>query len=279
MTSIGPFSIRVVIVFVAVLVAWTVARTLAKRLLPDTPYKAAGGMIFDALLLGLLFARLAYIAQWWREYSAAPMSMLSIGDGGYAWWAGIPAALIFIAWRTRAQRPLRRPVLAGVLAGILTWVGAGGVIELLQRSAPPLPELQLASLDAQPIDLTAYRGRPIVLNLWASWCPPCRREMPAFEQAQQAFPDVAFVMLNQGESAQQARAFLQKDGLHFSDVLLDPSSQAMQALGSRGLPTTFFFDAQGRLVHSHMGELTLATLSSAVKRRFAPSLEHSQDKE
>ena len=139
MTSVGPFSIRVIIVFASVLVAWMVARAIAKRRIPSVPYKTAGGMVLDALLLGLLCARLAYIAQWWREYSAAPMSMLAVGDGGYSWWAGIPAALVFIGWRTRANRPLRRPVLAGVLAGVLAWAGAGGVIDLLQHSAPPLP--------------------------------------------------------------------------------------------------------------------------------------------
>lgn len=271
MTSIGPFSISVVIVFAAALIAWLVARGVAKRLVPDAPYAAAGGMILDALLLGLLFARLAYVAQWWREYSATPMAVLAIGDGGYSWWAGVLAALAFIGWRTRANRALRRPVLAGVLAGVLAWAGAGGVLDQLQRRAPPLPALQLKALDGQPIDLSSYRGRPVVLNLWASWCPPCRREMPAFEQAQRAFPDVAFVMANQGESAQQALAFLQAEGLSLKDVLLDPASQAMQTLRARGLPTTFFFDAQGRLVHAHMGELTMATLSNTIASRFTPS--------
>jgi thiol-disulfide isomerase/thioredoxin len=279
MTGVGPLSIRFVVVFAAVLVAWLVARVLTKRLAPDASYKAAGGMIFDALLIGLLLARVAYIAQWWREYLATPMAMLAIADGGYSWWAGVLTALAFVGWRTRANRALRRPVLAGVLAGMLAWAGAGGMIDLLARSAPPLPGLQLTTLDARPIDLTAYLGRPVVLNLWASWCPPCRREMPAFEQAQRAFPEVAFVMINQGESAQQASAFLRNEGLTFSDVLLDPASQAMQALGTRGLPTTFFFDAQGRLVHSHMGELTTAPLSNAISERFAESLQHSKNKE
>jgi len=134
-----------------------------------------------------------------------------------------------------------------------------------------MPALELASLDEQPVNLDAYAGRPVVLNLWASWCPPCRREMPVFQQAQAAFPDIAFVMVNQGESAQQARAFLARERLAFNDVLLDPASQAMRAMGSRGLPTTLFFDAQGRLVHTHLGELTMASLKHTVSRRFPPS--------
>ena len=133
-------------------------------------------------------------------------------------------------------------------------------------------------LDARPVDLGSYRGRPVVLNLWATWCPPCRREMPAFEQAQAAFPKVAFVMVNQGESAQHARAFLEREGLTLTDVLLDPSSRTMQEMGTRGLPTTLFFDTQGQLVASHVGELTIASLKDAIGRHFGRSLQSGTER-
>ena len=278
MISAGPFSIQVVVVFTAMLLAWVVARMLAKRL-PSAPYKVAGGMIFDVVFWGLVAARLGYIVQWWDEYAQSPMSMISIGDQGFTWWVGVLAALALIAWRTRSSRALRRPALVGVAVGLAGWFAAGGVLDLLQRSAPPLPALALATLDEQPVVLNSYAGRPVVLNLWASWCPPCRREMPVFEQAQVQYPDIAFVMVNQGESAQQARAFLDSQRLKLKDVLLDPSSRTMQAVGSRGLPTTLFFDAQGRLVDTHMGELTMASLKSTVSRRFAQPKKITSDKE
>lgn len=278
MTGVGPFSIHVLTVAGAVLLAWFTARALARRV-PDAPYRAAGSMAIDAAFWGLAAARLGYIAQWWEEYRAAPMSMIAIGDGGFSWWVGVPAALAFAWWRTRAARGLRRPLLAGVVAGVAAWFCAGAVLDLAQRSAPPLPDLQLATLDQRPVSLGAYAGRPVVLNLWASWCPPCRREMPAFEQAEAEFPHVAFVLVNQGESAQQARAFLADEGLALRNVLLDPASQAMQALQSRGLPTTLFFDAQGRLVDTHLGELSMASLKDTLSRRFPPSPEPRTDKE
>lgn len=231
MISVGPFSIQVVAVFAAVLLAWAIARMVAKRL-PDSPYKAAGGMLMDAVFVGFVAARLGYIAQWWDEYAQSPMSMFFIGDQGFTWWIGVAATLVFIWWRTRSTRALRRPVLVGVTAGLLAWFAAGGVLELLQRSAPPLPALALATLDEKPVVLNSYIGRPVVLNLWASWCPPCRREMPVFEQAQAQYPEIAFVMVNQGESAQQARAFLEAQGLQLKDVLLDPASQTMQAVAT-----------------------------------------------
>ncbi len=278
MISIGPFSVQVVAVFAAVLLSWAMARRVARRL-PDAPYKAAGGMLLDAVFWGFVAARLGFIALWWEEYAKSPMSMISIGDQGFSWWIGVLAALGVIWWRTRASRALRRPVLVGITAGLLTWFAAGGVLDLLQRSAPPLPALALATLDEQPVVLNSYTGRPVVLNLWASWCPPCRREMPVFEQAQAQYPDIAFVMVNQGESAQQARAFLESQGLQLKDVLLDPASQTMQAVASRGLPTTLFFDEHGRLVDTHLGELSMASLKNTVSRRFAQSRQIKTDKE
>lgn len=278
MISVGPFSVHVVAVFAAVLLAWAVSRRVAKRL-PDAPCKVAGGTLLDAVFWGFVAARLGYIAQWWEEYAKSPISMISIGDQGFSWWIGVLAALGFIGWRTRSNRALRRPVLVGVFAGLLIWFAAGGVLDLLQRSAPPLPALALATLDEQPVVLNSYAGRPVVLNLWASWCPPCRREMPVFEQAQAQYPDIAFVMVNQRESAQQVRAFLESQRLELKNVLLDPTSQTMQAVASRGLPTTLFFDEQGRLVDTHLGELTMASLKSTVSRRFAQSQQIKTDKE
>lgn len=267
MIGVGPFSIRVIVVAGAVLLAWLVARHVA-RTLTDTPHRAAGGILLDAVFWGFVAARLGYVALWWKEYSAAPISMIAISDGGFVWWVGISVALAWVWWRTRSARALRRPALAGIVAGIVIWVMANGAFSMLLRSAAPMPNLQLATLDERPISLSAYAGRPVVLNLWASWCPPCRREMPVFERAQAAFPEIAFVLVNQGESALQAQTFLEREGLKLTDVLLDPSSKAMQTMRSRGLPTTLFFDAQGRLVDSHLGEITMPSLKDKVSRRF-----------
>jgi len=267
MSGIGPFPIHVVTVIAAVLLAWLTARIVGRRA-PDAPYKAAGSMILDAVVWGLLAARLAYIAQWWENYAATPRSMIAVGDGGFVWWIGVLVAVAYIWWRTRSAQALRGPVLAGVTVGVVAWAVAGGVLALLLRAAPPLPDLQLATLNGQPVSLSEYTGRPVVLNLWASWCPPCRREMPVFEQAQTAFPGVTFVLVNQGESAKQAQAFLDSEGLKLTGVLLDSDSKTMLAMRSRGLPTTLFFDAQGRQVDMHLGEITMPSLKDTISRHF-----------
>lgn len=267
MISMGPFSIRVVVVVVAAMVAWLVARFLARRA-PDTGAKIGGGVLFDALFVGLVAARIAFVLVWWRDYLATPLAMLAVGDGGFYVTAGVLASIAWVWWKTRSKQLLRKPVYAGILAGLLVWGAASGTLAFLQRSAPSLPVLQLSTIDSQPVVLTSFVGQPVVVNLWATWCPPCRREMPVFVKAQAEYPNIAFVLINQGETAQVIKSFLDAQGLELEHVLLDPASHVMQEVGSRGLPTTLFFDAKGRMVHSHMGELTMPSLKSTVNSHF-----------
>ena len=271
MNALGPFPMRAVLVAVAALAAWWLVRLLAVRFTASddkTVPKLAGSLFADIFLVGLLAARIGYVLRWWPEYAAAPKSIIAIGDGGFLWWTGLPVALAFSWWRTRKQTRLRRPLLIGIAAGLLTWLAASGVLTLL-RPASPLPNVAASTLDGEPVALADRTGRPVVLNLWATWCPPCRREMPVFEDAAKRHPGVEFVLLNQGEDAATVRDFLERQGLELhGDVLLDPHSQAMSATGTRGLPTTLFFDANGHLVDVHMGELTRASLTDTLRDRF-----------
>ena len=263
---------RAVLVAVAAFLAWWLVRALARHLGghadPSAP-KRAGALFTDALLVGLLAARLGYVLRWWPEYAVAPWSILAIGDGGFLWWIGLPAALAFAGWRSAGQPQLRTPVSAGIAAGMLAWFALGATLALLQRSAPPLPDIAVVTLDGSHARLDASAGKPVVLNLWATWCPPCRREMPVFEDAVQAYPGVRFVLLNQGEDAATISDYLDREGLHLhAQVLLDLYSLAMPATNTRGLPTTLFFDADGHLVDTHMGELTRASLADTLRKRF-----------
>lgn len=267
MTGIGPFSVQTVAVAAAMLVAWLAARYLLRS--TDAASRRAGAsVLLDALFVGLLVARFVYVLRWWPEYVAAPLSVVAIGDGGFDSWAGLPVALGWALWRVRRHSSQRRPMLCGFLAGVAIWTVAQAGLNVMQRTAPPLPSLVLSRADGQPVSLDAYRGRPVVMNLWASWCPPCRREMPVLAKAQADYPDVRFLMINQGESAHAVEAFVQSQGLRFDDLLLDPASLAMQAAGARGLPTTLFFDTNGRLVDAHLGELTAARLRDTLQGRL-----------
>ena len=89
---------RVVLVAVAALLAWWLVRMLARRMGSHTDAsvpKLAGALFTDAFFVGLLAARLGYVVRWWPEYAAAPWSILAIGDGGFLWRIGLPAAIAF----------------------------------------------------------------------------------------------------------------------------------------------------------------------------------------
>lgn len=268
MVSLGPVPMTLVILLLALGVAALVARRLARR--PGAPPLAAGGALVDMLLVGLVVGRLVFVVQWWPQYAADPWSLLRIGDGGYAIWAAVPAALVFGAWRMRRTPALRRPLLWGTGAGVATWAALAGALVLMQQAVVQLPDVELTRIEGGPVRLSGMDGQPKVVNLWATWCPPCRREMPVLAAGQAANPHITFVFANQGEGGDLIREYLDGSGLQLDNVMLDPFSSVSQATGARGLPTTLFFAADGRLADVHMGELTSAGLARKLER-FGPA--------
>lgn len=256
--NIGPLAlpISVLLLLAAGLVAAGVGHLVGRR-------HQAGivNTLSDMLLAGVLVARLAFVAFWFDAYRSAPWSMLDIRDGGFMIWPGIAAALLVAAWRGWRQAALRKPLVVGLAAGALVW---GALFGALRMTEPPaLPTLALTSLAGDPVKLAALAaGKPMVVNLWASWCPPCRREMPVLAAAQQRETGVNFVFVNQGEDGATAQRYLSAGRLGLANVLLDPGAALGREVGSGALPTTLFYDASGRLVDTHLGELSAASLAS-----------------
>lgn len=269
MISIGPLPMTLAVLLVALAIAVVVGRQAARSAPNQLPVKVMP-TIFDMLLVGALAARLGFVLEWLPQYLADPWSIIRIGDGGFSAWAGVLAGIGFGAWRTRKAKPLRRPLLFGSVAGLATWIVLGSVLLLLQQSMLRLPATELTTLEGGTMRLSALSGTPMVVNLWATWCPPCRREMPVFAKAQVRRSDVAFAFVNQGESAAVIKSYLLGGDLSLQNVLLDPFSTVSREAGSRGLPTTLFFDADGRLVDTHMGELSEASLAQKLQR-FGPA--------
>lgn len=267
MTSFGPFSLRVAIAAAAVLLAWIAANLLSRRraLAEST---GIGGPLLDAVLAGLLAARLGYVLRWWPEYAAAPASIIAIGDGGFAWWSGLPVALATAWWRSRRAPVPRGPVIAGLLIGAAGWWVAASSLDAHQRDSIPLPALSLHARDGALVRIPDADPRPIVINLWATWCPPCRREMPMLARAGTRWPQVRFLLVNQGDPPELVEDYLRRSGLETPDVLLDSESGTMQATGARVLPTTLFYDSRGVLRDLHVGELTAAALADRLQRHF-----------
>ncbi len=110
----------------------------------------------------------------------------------------------------------------------------------------PAPGFTVNGLNGKPITLASYRGRVLVLNFWATWCPPCRTETPDMVRAYHALrsPSVAFLGVDSTESAPIVRAFVAAKGLPYP-VALDPNKSAVSAYDVRGIPTTYVIDEKG----------------------------------
>lgn len=229
-------------------------------------------LLLDMLLVGLVAGRVAFVALWFEQYSKAPLTMLDSRDGGFLAWAGLGSALAYGAWRAGRQQQLRNPLAAGVLAGALAWFMSGAPAMMQVQQGKSVPAVTLAALDGAAVALPELaRGRPAVINLWATWCPPCIREMPVLAAAQQRYLGIQFIFANQGESAATVAHFLRAQGLKLDHVLLDPASATGRAVGSSGMPTTLFFDAQGQLVDAHLGAVSDASLAAKLAKIRPPS--------
>ncbi len=114
------------------------------------------------------------------------------------------------------------------------------------RVGAPAPDIPLPMLDGEKRTLADLRGRVVVLNFWASWCGPCRAEMPALNEIQAAFASrgLTVIGVNQGEDAATARRYLVSIGVDFP-IALDQSGVSNRLYRVVGLPTTYLIDRQG----------------------------------
>jgi cytochrome c biogenesis protein CcmG/thiol:disulfide interchange protein DsbE len=108
------------------------------------------------------------------------------------------------------------------------------------------PNFELQNLDGQSISLSGLRGKPVLINFWASWCGPCVSEMPYIQEINKEWSDKGLIVLaiNLGDNASQAEQFLQDHNLSLP-VLLDTNKVVAPKYGIRAIPTTFFIDKEG----------------------------------
>lgn len=265
--NLGPLAISVgqALMILAFVVALIVGKLAARR--RDL---VIGDRLFNLALLAVVAARIAFVAHYFSSYGFDPLAWIDIRDGGFEVVAGLLVMVLYASYLTTRKPALRGPLGAALFAGVLTWGLTSGALSLIENQASRPPQTELYTLEGAVTNLASLQqsegNRPMVVNLWATWCPPCRAEMPVLEQAQNEHSDILFVFVNQAEEKPTIKSFLEQMQLNIDHVLRDPRSEVGRQAGSAALPTTLFYDADGRLVDSHLGQLSKATLARALER-------------
>jgi peroxiredoxin len=143
-------------------------------------------------------------------------------------------------------------------AGLLCFLAAApaGAAELKPWTGGPAPALELRALDGPGHRLADYRGRVVLVNFWATWCEPCREEMPSMQRLKQKLAGKPFAVLavNLDEPEARIRKFLAQMTVDFT-ILLDPGRKIARSWNARILPASFVIGPDGAIRYSLVGEL------------------------
>ncbi|WP_447554922.1 prolipoprotein diacylglyceryl transferase family protein [Vreelandella sp. EE22] len=235
---------------------------LASRFFLALPARDKSRWFNGLILAWLVGARLSYVALNASSYAGEPLEVLKFWQPGYHPLGGFLAGLLWSAWYLREN-------LKPMAVAMALFAGASGLwlltlmftVSNSNFAVAELPEIALEDLDGNEVylpDLTAT-GDLILINLWATWCPPCLREMPLLQQAD-AQQGVSVVIVNQGEDLLPVVRYLDEQALAFQYALRDPDQTLMERFEAPGLPTTLLFGPDGRTRDVHVGELTRAQL-------------------
>ncbi len=176
---------------------------------------------------------------------------------------------------------MKRTILPLLVGGTLA-LGSFLLLQTQQRERARFmaPAFRVPTLDGGTVRLEDYRGRILFLNFWATWCPPCREEMPSMERVYQRFARRPFAMLaiSEDTSVETVRSFVENYGLSF-EIALDPAGELPERYGVTGFPETFIIDPTGKVVRHVVGPLEwdrpeevafLDKLIAAVEQREGP---------
>ncbi|MBW4035367.1 MAG: TlpA family protein disulfide reductase [Proteobacteria bacterium] len=247
---------------------------------------ALGGYVERMFLIGVLGARFAYVAENFSAYRQHIVSALFIWQPGYTPWAGFVFGLSYLgwtAWRRKISAPQIRVI---AMVGIPLTMLYGVSLATIGRFVPAdrlhpgssLPRVGLRTLNGLPVNLADLRGQPTVVNIWATWCLPCREEMPLLSHtfAKRQKGNLKMVGVDLAEPARRVRLFLTSTPVHYP-VWVDPpsvnhqnarspSTSLFARTGGFAVPTTIFIDRKGVIRSIYVGKLTAAILAIKLGR-------------
>jgi len=148
--------------------------------------------------------------------------------------------------------------------------GDGSLVTIDAANRQPAPQISGTDLDGAQISLSDYRGKVVVLNVWASWCAPCRAEAPVLQQVSKdlANEDVQFIGLDTRDSDTSARAFVDRFGITYPNLIDRDGALQLQFAGTlppQAIPSTIVIDPQGRVAGRALGKVSESTLLGLIK--------------
>ena len=232
--------------------------------------------------IGILGARMGFVAVNWGAYRSAPWTMLYVWQPGYLYLGALISGSAYVLWQGLVYMPGKQRLFMTVLASSYLLAGtlyfaAIGSLELLRQPGVPgignqAPDIRFQDLSGSPVRLSDLEGRGIVLNFWATWCPPCRREMPMLDQfdANYRSQGLSVIGLAIDEAPDQVRRFVESIGVTYpiwvdaprSESGFDRSQEVFERYGGVGLPMTVFIDRVGIIRRIYVGELSRGFLQS-----------------
>ncbi len=258
----------------SVIAGFLLASWLAVRVskLIGTDAKALESAVFGVGVAGMIGARLGFVVMNWEAFKDDLLSIFYIWQPGFLPWAGVFIGGIYAYVRYEIQPLYLRSLLVAYGVAALVPLVTFEVTKLRLPNSSVLkigdftPQIKMINLNGEAVSLRDLRCRVVVLNFWATWCPPCRREMPMLESVARAYQNkgVMIVGFDVGETASRVQQTVSSLAVNYPIWLdgsdTDSSQMIYRMFGGVGLPTTVFIDRNGLLRARQIGELSRASL-------------------
>lgn len=258
--SIGSLSLptQVLLLLVSVALGLAVARWVGRG-----QTASATDALLVIVLGALLVGRFIFVLRFADSYQSV-WQMVDFRDRGIEPGAAVLAALVLSAVQFRRYAELKKAMLSGIVSTAVCFSVVSFWLHN-QQQQQVLANITLETLSGYRVALPDLaQGKPVVMNIWASWCPPCHREMPHLLAAEQQYSNVRFMLINLQENRATVQEYLRKHQLHFAHVLLDTRGDVASFHGAQGVPATLFFHADGSLSSAHFGEVSTAVLQQGI---------------